>query len=340
MTARTFQNNVARNLPQPDVSAPRIMTRRNFRQYSNKSRTQRPVNVKRSVLSWKGHIRRKLVRLRKKGAEIGTISRTAPTPRFSRTPVFSFFFIVISTASAVGLLGIVVGTVSQPESSFHRGESEVYIGHRISPFELQLKKLSRQTKAEVAGQIHFIKQYIDNFSKRIDQATAKSLAIDIYVESRKTGLDPFLVTSLIQTESAFKQWARSNRSAYGLMQVQPATGKYTAQLSEISWKGGHSLLNDPKFNVRIGSAYLKYLITRFNGDVQKALMAYNWGPTNLDLALSGKKKIPSAVKHYANSILNRQTKFHLNFRQVKEQYQYMNVSYLPDSLWMDLVSPS
>ena len=55
---------------------------------------------------------------------------------------------------------------------------------------------------------------------------------------------------------------------------------------------------DPAQNIEGGTKYLARLIRRYNGDISKALMAYNCGPGNVD-----RGRIPQASRDYARKIL-------------------------------------
>ena len=93
----------------------------------------------------------------------------------------------------------------------------------------------------------------------------------------KRGLDPSVLYSIIRTESAFMEDARSPAGALGLMQVMPATGRETARRIGATLSSARELL-DPKKNVTIGSAYLKQVLSRFGGSFSLAAAAYNAGP--------------------------------------------------------------
>jgi soluble lytic murein transglycosylase len=97
---------------------------------------------------------------------------------------------------------------------------------------------------------------------------------------RRTGeirLDPAYVYGLIRQESRFVMNARSHVGASGLMQVMPATAKWTAK--KIGLTGfTPDQINDREVNVAIGTGYLKLVLDDFEGSMPLATAAYNAGP--------------------------------------------------------------
>ena len=93
----------------------------------------------------------------------------------------------------------------------------------------------------------------------------------IHEKALKYDLDPALVAAVVETESRFRSRARSQVGARGLMQIMPRTGR---------WLGAHNL-DDPEQNVEAGAKYLKYLQNRFDGNMDKAIAAYNGGEGNV-----------------------------------------------------------
>lgn len=99
--------------------------------------------------------------------------------------------------------------------------------------------------------------------------------IDKWADTR--GLDPLLVASVVRCESGFRNKARSQAGALGLMQLMPETAVWLAQHEGILLE--LEALQDPDLNLRLGTRYLALLLERFEGDTVAALAAYNAGPT-------------------------------------------------------------
>ena len=82
------------------------------------------------------------------------------------------------------------------------------------------------------------------------------------------------VLGVTRQESSFDPHARSGAGARGMMQLMPATADVTARRTGLG--GGD--LDDPDYNMRVGSAFLGQLVDQFGGSYLMAAAAYNAGP--------------------------------------------------------------
>lgn len=102
--------------------------------------------------------------------------------------------------------------------------------------------------------------------------------------SSQFALEPYLVYSVIKTESGFKTNVKSSKGAVGLMQITPSTAEYIAEkLATPTYN-----LEDVETNVKFGCFYLRYLINKFKS-LNTAITAYNAGEGNVSKWLKDSK---------------------------------------------------
>ena len=99
--------------------------------------------------------------------------------------------------------------------------------------------------------------------------------------ARNYRLDPALLAAVIYRESKFDARAGSRAGAIGLMQLTPATARGIA-LRTGGTRFKMADLYDPEINIRYGAWYLRHLLDSFDGDIRKALAAYNGGRGNVE----------------------------------------------------------
>lgn len=88
--------------------------------------------------------------------------------------------------------------------------------------------------------------------------------------------DRSLVYAIARAESAFNPGVVSVAKARGLMQVMPATGRTIARRLGIKFDPKR-LLNDPSYNVQMGSAEIADLVNTYDGNHVLAFVGYNAG---------------------------------------------------------------
>jgi soluble lytic murein transglycosylase-like protein len=107
-----------------------------------------------------------------------------------------------------------------------------------------------------------------------DIPTSGDTEIDLIIfrASKEYGVDPRLVHAVAYQESRYKIDAESHAGAQGLMQMMPATAARFA----VEGKTG------VEQNVYAGTKLLRWLLKRFDGNVQLTLAGYNAGEGSVD----------------------------------------------------------
>jgi soluble lytic murein transglycosylase-like protein len=95
----------------------------------------------------------------------------------------------------------------------------------------------------------------------------KALDWIIFRAGERQGVDPRFIHAVIWQESKYKVQAQSHAGAQGLMQLMPATAE----------RFGCKDPYDPADNIEAGTKYLKWLLKKFEGNVELALAGYNAG---------------------------------------------------------------
>ncbi len=147
---------------------------------------------------------------------------------------------------------------------------------------LSSKLSSAEIQAERTTQLSKLPEDFNSFIS----STVEEIASAYEVELPET-----LVLSLIKQESGFNPSARSSAGAEGLMQLMPATAKNMGVFNSMN----------PYQNLRGGVKYLAQQIKEFDGNLPKALAAYNAGPE----AVKRYKGIPpyKETQNYVESIM-------------------------------------
>jgi soluble lytic murein transglycosylase len=94
---------------------------------------------------------------------------------------------------------------------------------------------------------------------------------------RDHGLEEAWVYGLMRQESRFATHAKSNVGAAGLMQIMPATAKWVAR--KMGMRDYRSaLIHDTEVNLKLGTYYMKNVLSSFDNNAAMASAAYNAGP--------------------------------------------------------------
>jgi soluble lytic murein transglycosylase-like protein len=110
-------------------------------------------------------------------------------------------------------------------------------------------------------------------------AVTDKLARDIYRAAAEHEIAPEIAFGLVRAESSFRNQATSPVGAVGLTQLMPRTAAW------MQPGVTRAQLRNPETNLQIGFKYLRYLLDKYDGNENLALLAYNRGPGTVDRAL-------------------------------------------------------
>ena len=140
----------------------------------------------------------------------------------------------------------------------------------------------------------------------------------VTAKSEEEGLDPALVAALVCQESSFDPGAVSRAGARGLMQVMPPTGRLLARNLGVPYRS--RALHDPATSLDFGTRYLRLMMDRFEGHVERALAAYNAGPHRVDAWTAGRPDI--SAEEFIESIPFTETRnYVMTILASQEQYR-------------------
>ena len=94
----------------------------------------------------------------------------------------------------------------------------------------------------------------------------------VYYTAKEHGVDPILAIAFMQVESAFRSDITSSAGAYGYFQIMPLAEKCVNQKMNKTYN--RFIVKD---NISIGIQFFKIILTRFNGNYEKAIRYYNGG---------------------------------------------------------------
>ena len=118
--------------------------------------------------------------------------------------------------------------------------------------------------------------------------TAYPRKYDEYVTyyAGKYQIDPYILYSIIRTESNFNPQAESNVGARGLMQITEITFDWIKTKIAPDEPLTFDDLYDPEVNIRFGSYFISYCLQRYDDDLATAAAAYHSGLGTVDTLLA------------------------------------------------------
>jgi soluble lytic murein transglycosylase-like protein len=126
----------------------------------------------------------------------------------------------------------------------------------------------QRTGAASPGNFAEVLKKTEQTGKPTVTASRQNISDIIKSAADRHQIDPKLAMAVAVAESGLEPQAVSPAGAVGVMQLMPETARSL----------GVRNINDPRDNIDGGVRYLKEMLTTFNGDITKAVAAYNAGP--------------------------------------------------------------
>jgi soluble lytic murein transglycosylase-like protein len=182
-------------------------------------------------------------------------------------------------------------TVPVYQETITMDHNRIILEHILSNDSANITKvLSQRTEIR-----RTIKAYNPNI--REDQVDEIERAIIFY--SIRFNVPADLIYAMIASESNFRPNLMGALDDTGLMQIRQKYAPAWARDLNITYNGEETLF-DITTNIKIGSYYLGTLVQKYDGDMEKALIAYNAGPGFVDRALASGRTLPRTYINLVN----------------------------------------
>ena len=195
----------------------------------------------------------------------------------------------------VGMAAMTVGLASLAALPAHADVLEIGAGGEaqwVAGPLAQAAPAPADPAAEVPAEAALIADHAASHTALTAQAVPAAYAAKVQELAARFDLSPALIEAVVWQESRWRAQAVSPVGARGLAQLMPGTAREMGVNPD-----------DPFANLEGGARYLREQLDRFDGDVEKALAAYNAGPGRV-VAAGGIPAIRE-TQNYVASVMGR-----------------------------------
>ncbi len=171
---------------------------------------------------------------------------------------------------------------------------------------------AKSVAKEFEKDVHFAKYLERYIAQENSKLNAEALSESLLKASRDHFYDPVFLLAVVKTESQFNPYAKGTHGEIGLMQIKPDTAEWICEKKKIKWLGA-AALNNPSYNVLVGSLYFAYLKKSLKTENAHYINAYNLGLHNLQRLPAGER-----LKHpYYDKVLNNYLTIYLELKKIR-----------------------
>ena len=181
------------------------------------------------------------------------------------------------------------------EEMFSKGEGSNNLGEKGDLSEV-INTFSLEDNAKAKDSIINISSSTSGAPSAVEGRDRINEAVSKY--SKEYGVDEKLVHAVIKQESNYDANAVSSAGAMGLMQLMPATAK------DRGVKNPYNI----EENIAGGVKHLRAYLSKYNNNIEMALMAYNAGPGTVSRrgveSVEDLYKMPRETQNYVKKVMN------------------------------------
>lgn len=152
-------------------------------------------------------------------------------------------------------------------------------------------------------------ELVEKLNPDLALETRRQIAETIEKYGNKYNVPTNLIISVIAAESEFHPGCKGTLDDTGLMQIREKYAPYWAELMGINPPANREQLFDIDTNIHIGTFILQRLLRRYDGNMERVLVAYNAGETYVDKKIKAERSLPK-------SYIKRVSRFHMELCNV------------------------
>lgn len=203
-------------------------------------------------------------------------------------------------------------------------EFEIQKEHGCENVKLQIAKHYLDVDDYYNAVIWAVRSYRQNpLREAYEIAYPKHFEPEVLQASNEFNVEPHLIWAIMREESHFRPSVISFAGAIGLMQIMPETGADIATSFNLNITDED--LKDPSINIRFGAYYINLMLNSHQGNLDKALAAYNGGTGNVNIwerSVLGNKNedFPTAItfletRNYITKVMNSYHKYNWLYKE-------------------------
>lgn len=142
---------------------------------------------------------------------------------------------------------------------------------------------------------------IEKLNPKLNESTIENIASTIGKYSVLYQVPTNLIISVIAAESEFHPNLQGTLDDTGLMQIRLKYASYWADMMNIPAPKTQKELLEIDTNIHMGTFILKRLLDRYDGNMERVLVAYNAGETYVDKKIKTAQSLPTRyIKRVSN----------------------------------------